>query len=167
MDSGWQKPKSILRQILENQFFSKILINKTSNFRLNLNHWSSRNFFEVLHASLAQKLRNPEFTTWFSVTLPLVTSWSRWSWLIASTTSQGYQMKAIHYIPLWFFNKFIVIDFLIYSQLLVQNLQSHGRLICLKLLFWFWTCKTVVDWSVYSRFNNKCNFFCVFSIFKF
>ena len=35
---------------------------KSSIFRSNLNHWRSGNFFELLHASLAQKLTNLEFS---------------------------------------------------------------------------------------------------------
>ena len=45
------------------QASTETLINRTSNFRLNLNHWCSANFFEVMHASLAQKLKNLEFST--------------------------------------------------------------------------------------------------------
>ena len=45
-------------KIINFDFFFKILINKTFNFRSNLNYWCSEDFFEVLHASLAQKLTN-------------------------------------------------------------------------------------------------------------
>ena len=45
------------------QASTETLINRTSNFRLNLNHWWSGNFFEVMHASLAQKLKNLELSS--------------------------------------------------------------------------------------------------------
>ena len=63
MDRVWQKFTNFLRQKSLTSIFFKTLINKTSNFRSNLNYWSSGNFFEVLHASLAQKLTNLEFLT--------------------------------------------------------------------------------------------------------
>ena len=44
-------------------FFFNFLIKKTYNFMSNLNHWSSGNFFLVLHVSLPQKLTNLEFLT--------------------------------------------------------------------------------------------------------
>ena len=63
MDQVWQKFTNFLRPESFTSIFFKTLINKTSNFRSNLGHWSSGIFFEVLHTSLAQKLANLEFLT--------------------------------------------------------------------------------------------------------
>ena len=60
---GQQKFTNFLRQKSLVLIFSKIFINKTSNFRSNVIHWSSEKFFEVLHAFLAQRLTNLEFST--------------------------------------------------------------------------------------------------------
>ena len=61
--SGWvcQKLNNFSRQKSWKWIFFKIFIVKPSDFTSNLNYWYSENFFEVLHASLAQKLTNLEF----------------------------------------------------------------------------------------------------------
>ena len=93
-----QKPTKILRRISKKSIFFIILINKPSNFWSILNHGGSGNFFEVLHASLAQKLTNLEFSTMIfcDVAIGHFIEVAE-SKLMTSATSLGCQMKAKYY----------------------------------------------------------------------
>ena len=68
-----KKHDKLLPEVIWKVDIFKILI-----FISNMNYWCSEDSFEVLHASLAQKLTNPKFLPMIFLFLPSVSSTTSW-----------------------------------------------------------------------------------------